>query len=111
MRQLMDMGVRVVCTLNGMEFDGTASDPIKKATRDAILAFMAAQGEADYLNRRDMQARGIRIAKMAGKYKGRAKAKDADVVVAWRAENGATIKDTAEHFGISPATVKRYCAA
>jgi DNA invertase Pin-like site-specific DNA recombinase len=94
-----------------MEFDGTASDPIKKATRDAILAFMAAQGEADYLNRRDMQARGIGIAKAEGRYKGRAKARDADAVIAWRAENGASIKATAEHFDISPATVKRYCAA
>lgn len=111
MRQLMDMGVKVICTLNGMEFDGTASDPIKKATRDAILAFMAAQGEADYLNRRDMQARGIGIAKAEGRYKGRAKARDADAVIAWRAENGASIKATAEHFDISPATVKRYCAA
>jgi putative DNA-invertase from lambdoid prophage Rac len=109
MRQLMDMGVKVVCTLNGMEFDGTATDPIKKATRDAILAFMAAQGEADYLNRREMQARGIGIAKAEGKYKGRAKATDATAVVAWRAENGASIAATAEHFDISTATVKRYC--
>jgi DNA invertase Pin-like site-specific DNA recombinase len=109
MGQLMDMGVTVICTLNGMEFDGTATDPIKKATRDAILAFMAAQGEADYLNRREMQARGIGIAKGEGKYKGRAKATDAAAVVAWRAENGASIATTAEHFDISTATVKRYC--
>lgn len=111
MRQLMEMGVKVVCTLNRMEFDGTTTDPIKKATRDAILAFMAAQGEADYLNRREMQARGIGIAKAEGKYKGRAKATDPAIVIAWRAENGATIKATADHFEISPATVKRYCAA
>lgn len=45
------------------------------------------------------------------KYKGRAKATDAASVVAWRAENGASIKATAEQFGISVATVKRYCAA
>jgi DNA invertase Pin-like site-specific DNA recombinase len=111
MRQLMDMGVKVICTLNGMEFDGTAADPIKKATRDAILAFMAAQGEADYLNRREMQKRGIDVAKAEGKYKGRAKTTDVASVVAWRAENGASIKATAEQFGISVATVKRYCAA
>ena len=109
MHQLMVMGVKVVCTLNRMEFDGTATDPIKKATRDAILAFMAAQGEADYLNRREMQARGIGVAKAEGKYKGRAKANDVAAVVAWRAENGASIAATAEHFGVSPATVKRYC--
>ncbi|MFM0729271.1 recombinase family protein [Paraburkholderia sediminicola] len=111
MRQLMDMGVKVVCTLNGMVFDGTATDAISKATRDAVLAFMAAQGEADYLNRREMQKRGIEAAKAAGEHMGRPKAADASVVVAWRAEHGASIAVTAEHFEISPATVKRYCAA
>lgn len=113
MRQLMDMGVKVVCTLNGMEFDGTATDPIKKATRDAILAFMAAQGEADYLNRKEMQKRGIEVAKAAGdgRYVGRATTLNPAVVKAWRAENGRSIAATAEHFKISVATVKRYCAA
>jgi len=32
-------------------------------------------------------------------------------VVAWRRENAASIKDTAEHFGIGKATVTRYCSA
>ena len=40
MRRLMELGVRVECPLNGMVFDGKAKDPIEKATRDAILAFM-----------------------------------------------------------------------
>ncbi len=111
MNQLMQMGVKVVCTLNGMVFDGAATDATQKAIRDSLLAFMAAQGEADYLNRMEMQRRGIEIKKAAGGYKGRAKANDPATVVAWRAENGASIKTTAEHFDISPATVKRYCAA
>jgi putative DNA-invertase from lambdoid prophage Rac len=111
MQQLMGMGVKVVCTLNGMSFDGTASDPMLKATRDAVLAFMAAQGEADYLNRAEMQKRGIEVKKAAGGYKGRSKALDPTMVIAWRAENGASIKATAEHFDISPATVKRYATA
>lgn len=112
MQQLMDMDVKVVCTLNGMEFDGTATDPMLKATRDAVLAFMAAQGEADYLNRKEMQRRGIDAAKKADddRYKGRAKTLDPAVVKAWRAEHGASIAATADKFNISPATVKRYCA-
>lgn len=110
MNQLMSMGVKVVCTLNGMEFDGSATDATSKAIRDSLLAFMAAQGEADYLNRREMQRRGIDIGKRRGIYKGRAKAADAAAVMAWRTEHGASIKDTAEHFQISTATVKRYCA-
>ena len=113
MQTLMKMGVKVVCTLNGMEFDGTATEPMLKATRDAVLAFMAAQGEADYLNRREMQKRGIELAKAAsdGRYKGRSKTLDPAAVRAWRSENGKSIAATAEHFDISAATVKRYCAA
>lgn len=111
MQQLMGMGVKVVCTLNGMSFDGTATDPMLKATRDAVLAFMAAQGEADYINRREMQRRGIDIKKASGGYPGRAKTMDPAAVKAWRSEEGASIAATAEHFEISVATVKRYCAA
>ena len=33
-----------------------------------------------------------------------------EVVFKWRAVNSATIAQTAEHFGISTATVKRYCS-
>jgi putative DNA-invertase from lambdoid prophage Rac len=110
MQQLMQMGVKVICTMNGMEFDGTATDAISKAVRDAVLAFMAAQGEADYLSRRELQRRGIESAKERGKHLGAPKKGDAAEVRAWRAENGATIAATSEHFGISVATVKRYCA-
>ncbi|MBC1182038.1 recombinase family protein [Brevundimonas sp. WCHBH090558] len=42
---------------------------------------------------------------------GRPMAQDAAQVVAWRKANGASITATAAHFGISPATVKRYSAA
>jgi putative DNA-invertase from lambdoid prophage Rac len=110
MRRLMDMGVRVECTLNGMAFDGRTTDPIEKATRDAVLAFMAAQGEADYRNRAEMQRRGVAIAKAEGRYKGRTRSHDYASIRAWRSENGASIRDTAEKFGVGTATVKRACA-
>lgn len=42
---------------------------------------------------------------------GRPMAQDAAAVVSWRKENGASIAQTARHFGLSPATVKRYWAA
>ena len=42
---------------------------------------------------------------------GRPKASDAAAVAAWRKSNNASIAATAEHFGLSAATVKRYCAA
>jgi DNA invertase Pin-like site-specific DNA recombinase len=110
MTQLMSMGVKVVCTLNGMVFDGNATDATQKAIRDSLLAFMAAQGEADYLNRKEMQKRGIEIGKANGIYKGRKPKADAETVKAWRVENGKSIAETADHFQISAATVKRYCA-
>lgn len=93
-----------------MSFDGTATNPMLKATRDAVLACMAAQGKADYLNRREMQKRGIDIKKAAGGYLGRTKTLATATVKAWRVENKASIADTADHFEISTATVKWYCA-
>lgn len=40
---------------------------------------------------------------------GRPRVADADAVRQWRHENGASISQTAEQFGISTASVKRYC--
>ena len=61
----------------------------------------------------EMQKRGIEVAKAAkdGRYKGRRKTLDPVAVKAWRAEHGKSIAAAAEHFDISAATVKRYCAA
>ena len=42
---------------------------------------------------------------------GRPKAYDAAAVFAWRRENAASIRQTAAHFALSDATVKRYCAS
>ena len=39
---------------------------------------------------------------------GRPAKHDAEVVRAWRKENDATIRETAEHFNLSDSTVKRY---
>ena len=35
---------------------------------------------------------------------------DPVALVQWRESNGASIAKTADHFGVSPSTVKRYCA-
>ena len=107
MQRLMAEGVLVRCTLNGMEFDGGATDAIAKATRDAILAFMAAQGEADYLNRQEMQRRGIAHAKtVEGKYRGRAKSID-DAQIAQAVEGGMSWAQAMAEFGVSKSAVAR----
>ena len=41
---------------------------------------------------------------------GRPKAADASIVAQWRNDNAASISKTAAQFGLSDATVKRYCA-
>lgn len=41
---------------------------------------------------------------------GRPTAADAKEVAAWRRDNGKSIRETCEHFGLSKATVARYCA-
>jgi putative DNA-invertase from lambdoid prophage Rac len=107
----MALGVRVECTLNGKTFDGNEIDPIQKATRDAVLALMAARGEADYKNRAEMQRQGVAIAKAEGKYRGRTRSHGYAAINAWWEEHGASIRVTAEKFGVGTATVKRACAA
>jgi putative DNA-invertase from lambdoid prophage Rac len=42
---------------------------------------------------------------------GRPMAGDAAEVAGWRKANGKSIRETCEHFGLSKATVARYCAA
>jgi putative DNA-invertase from lambdoid prophage Rac len=42
---------------------------------------------------------------------GRPTAANAVEVAAWRKANGKSIRETGEHFGLSKATVARYCAA
>ena len=41
---------------------------------------------------------------------GRKRVKVAGEIAAWRKANDASIRDTAAHFKVSAATVKRYCA-
>ena len=43
-RTLMRRGVIVRTVINSMTFDGATIDPIQKAVRDALIAFMAATG-------------------------------------------------------------------
>lgn len=110
MQELMGRGVVVRCTLNGMEFDGSTTDPIKKAVRDSLLAFMAAQGEVDYANRREMQAAGIAVAKAEGRM-GRPQKVNPLEMQEWRTQNNASLQQVVEHFGVSKATAARHTKA
>jgi DNA invertase Pin-like site-specific DNA recombinase len=70
-RELMDRGVVIKTVINGMTFDGAATDPMTKAVRDALLAFMAATAQAQAEATRQAQAAGIALAKEKNKFLGR----------------------------------------
>ena len=99
--------------------------PIGRGVGELILAVLAqvADMERQRIAERTRAGRDAARASLAatgrthkGKESlGRPSAHSAAAVALWRQENGppghgASITETARHFGISPATVKRYCA-
>ena len=74
-----------------------------------MLTMLAAVAELERSNIKTRQMAGIAKAKAEGKALGREKTIDDAAVAIWRKDNSASIKLTAEHFGISPASVKRAC--
>lgn len=76
-----------------------------------MLTMLAAVAELERENLKARQLAGLERARAEGRNLGRKKAIDDAALVAWRSENSASIKATAEHFDISAASVKRACAA
>jgi DNA invertase Pin-like site-specific DNA recombinase len=71
-REFMRRGVVVKTIINGMTFDGSTTDPVQQAVRDALIAFMAATAQAQAEATKEAQKAGIEHAKAAGhSYKGR----------------------------------------
>lgn len=92
-------GVAVVSIREGFDL----SSPIGKA----MLTMLAAVAELEKSNIKARQLAGLERARSEGKQLGRTKKIDDAVVALWRAQNSASISQTAEHFGISTASVKR----
>ena len=67
----MNRGVIVRTLINGMCFDGSATDPMQQAIRDALIAFMAAMAQAQAEATKIAQQTGIAHVKQAGGYLGR----------------------------------------
>lgn len=71
-RALLRRGVVIRTVINGMEFDGATTDPMKEAVRDALIAFMAASAQAQAEASKEAQRAGIKAARLNGsRYKGR----------------------------------------
>jgi len=75
----------------------------------AMLTMLAAMAQLERENIKARQLAGLERARAEGKNLGREKTIDDNHVAQWRLENNASIADTAKHFNISPASVKRAC--
>jgi putative DNA-invertase from lambdoid prophage Rac len=110
-RKLIDKGVTV--DIHGL-------GPIGRGVGELIVAVLAqvANMEREKIIARTAAGREAAIASIAATGKthrgkdsmGRPMKGDKAAVLAWRSDTGASIRLTAEHFQLSEATVKRYCA-
>jgi putative DNA-invertase from lambdoid prophage Rac len=110
-RRLVDMGVTV---------DVHSIGPIGKGVGELIIAVLAQVADMERNRIRERTESGRVAARKAlaetgkthkGKHGlGRKPVEGHGDIAAWRKANAASISTTAKHFGISPATVKRYCA-
>lgn len=111
-RRLLEMGVAL---------DVRGLGPIGRGVGELIVAVLAQIADMERQRIKERCDSGREAAKVAlaatgrthrGKVSlGRPKAANAAEVVAWRRENGATIPATMAQFGVSRATVARYCAS
>jgi DNA invertase Pin-like site-specific DNA recombinase len=62
-RQFLSHGVVIRTVINNMTFDGATKDPMQKAVRDALTAFMAATAEAQAEATKQAQRAGIEHAR------------------------------------------------
>ena len=108
--------IDVLCTVEALKAKGVSVVSMREGFDLAtpagklMLTMLAAVAELERENLKTRQLAGLERAKAEGKALGRSKRIDDAAVCAWRAENSASSKATAEHFGISAASVKRACS-
>ncbi|NTZ42157.1 recombinase family protein [Altererythrobacter sp. SALINAS58] len=105
----------------GVTIDVLGLGPVAKGVGELVVAVLAqiADMERQRIKERCDAGRQAARASLAANGKthrgkaslGRPFAADSDAVAQWRKDNGASIATTAQEFGLSAATVKRYCAA
>lgn len=110
-RKLLDKGVTV---------DVRGLGPIGRGVGELVVAVLAQMADMERQRIKERCDAGRAAAKasltLTGKtHRGKASlgrpfVHDRDAVVTWRRDNAASIAKTAAHFGMSTATVKRYCA-
>jgi DNA invertase Pin-like site-specific DNA recombinase len=65
-RHFMREGVVIRTVINSMTFDGSTTDPMQQAVRDALIAFMAATAQAQAEATKEAQRAGIEASKAEG---------------------------------------------
>lgn len=96
-------GVTVISMREGFD--------LSSPTGKLMLTLLAGVAELERENIKARQMAGIAKAKEDGRKLGAPKQHDDVAIAAWRRETGASIAATAEHWKVSPATVKRACRA
>ncbi len=100
-QKLQDKGVSVVSIREGFDL----STPAGKL----MLTMLAAVAELERSVIKERQLAGILRARAEGKPLGRTKTIDEQEVLTWRNSHKASIRETANHFTISTASVSRAC--
>lgn len=98
---LQDKGVAVISVREGFD--------LSTAMGKAMLTMLSAVAELERNNIRERQKAGLQRAKAEGRPLGRPHAANAQELAEWRHTHSATIRETAEAFGVGVSTVKRAC--
>lgn len=110
-RAFMSRGVVIRTVINNMTFDGSTTDPVQMAVRDALIAFMAATAQAQHEATKASQRAGIEAAKEDGKaYLGRKPSYDRQAlgtVIDMLGAGTANISEVARTTGLTRQTVLR----
>lgn len=106
----MRRGVVVRTVINNMIFDGSTTDPMQEAVRDALIGFMAASAQAQAEVQKEAQRAGIEAAKSnPHKYRGKKPSytKETLTNVLDALGQGVSISQIARDHNLSRQTVMR----
>lgn len=109
-RKLMRRGIVVRTVINNMTFDGSTTDPMQEAVRDALIGFMAASAQAQAEVQKEAQRAGVEAAKGSPhKYRGKKPSytKETLAKVSDALGQGVSVSQIARDHNISRQTVIR----
>jgi putative DNA-invertase from lambdoid prophage Rac len=110
-REFIRRGVVIRTIINNMTFDGTTTDPMQMAVRDAMIAFMAASAQAQAEATKEAQKAGIASARASEDeaYKGRKPSytREQFETVTALLNKGTGVSETAQATALSRQTVYR----